>query len=293
LSNNLAEYLEKNVRWKEFAGVFALAVFAATGVLAQEKTNSESQGQPSISQDSSTQGSGESVAPRSIRVGANVEQANLIHQVTPVYPQAAKSAHITGTVLLHAIIGKDGTVQDLRYVSGPPLLMKSAMDAVRQWSYKPTLINGKAVEVDTTITVIFTLGGSNAAETAQEGTSTPTAPPDQSQEPFIYEQVRGKMRYENDGTGSREVSARMRVQTTAGLAKAGQLVFDYNAANEKIEIRSVKVTKPDGKVVTAGPSAVQDLSAPVTREAPMYTDAREKHVTVPGVAVGTLLNTML
>ena len=81
----------------------------------------------------------------------------------------------------------------------------------------------------------------------------------------------------------------MRVQTPAGLAKAGQLVFDYNAANEKIEIRSVKVTKPNGSVITAGASAVQDLSAPVAQEAPMYTDARQKHVTVPGLAVGDIV----
>ena len=291
VGNNLAEYLEKDVSWKTLAGAFALALVAATGVLAQEQTTSPQQsgGQPPTSQGSSSQGSGDAKAPRSIRVGGNVMLANLIHQVVPVYPEAAKSAHITGTVLLHAVIGKDGTVQDLRYVSGPPLLMKSAMDAVRQWRYKPVLLNGNPVEVDTTVSVIFTLGGSNTAEAVPEGKSTPTASVDRSQEPFIYEQVRGKMRYENDGTGTREVSARMRVQTPAGLAKAGQLVFDYNAANEKIEIRSVKVTKPDGKVVTAGPSAVQDLSAPVTREAPMYTDARQKHVTVPGLAVGDIV----
>jgi protein TonB len=97
--------------------------------------------------------------PKSIRVGGNVAQANLIRQVTPVYPPIAKTAHISGTVLLHAIIGKDGTVQDLQYISGPPLLMKSAMDAVRQWRYKPTLLNGEPVDVDTTISVVFTLGG--------------------------------------------------------------------------------------------------------------------------------------
>jgi TonB family protein len=591
------------------AAALALSVFAGTSLLAQEQTPPEqSEGQPSSSQDPSAQGSG---APRSIRVGGNVAQANLIYQVTPVYPPIAKTAHISGTVVLHAIIGKDGTVQDLQYISGPPLLMKSAMDAVRQWKYKPTLFNGNPVTVDTTVTVIFTLGGSNASvqsvevpnsaapeppatsqrpqdskawpeivqsapaiahpapiyptdakekhiegvvvlratisesgsvkkleiesgppeltdaakdavrrwqftpievngtqvetqreiavlfsltknnykliatsfepiaaeaiastedaaplkhpaaarssqtaipdtldgiqkqtqevldawragdkdkfqrlldgfavedpqqwltttfgaersdvlvpkyeislerfkqhmtriagyweksktsflrvetsvtpnppkdagqadgppvpqkplsienfrfyvRTGQEdpgdwvfsfvyvngafrivgGThtfwngnwkdqqsdgriiftkfpnSTPTAPVDRSQEPFIYEQVRGKMRYENDGTGVREVTARMRVQTPAGLAKAGQLVFDYNAANEKIEIRNVKVTKPNGSVITAGASAVQDLSAPVTQEAPMYTDARRKHVTVPGLAVGDIV----
>lgn len=98
-------------------------------------------------------------APSRIRVGGNVQAASLVHQMMPVYPPIAKTAHISGTVVLHAIIGKDGTVQNLEYISGPPLLMKSAMDAVRQWRYKPTMLNGDPVEVDTTISVVFSLGG--------------------------------------------------------------------------------------------------------------------------------------
>jgi protein TonB len=62
-------------------------------------------------------------------------------------------------VVLHAVISKDGSVEDLQYVSGPPLLMKAAMDAVRQWRYQPTQLNGEPVEVDTTVSVVFTLGG--------------------------------------------------------------------------------------------------------------------------------------
>jgi periplasmic protein TonB len=98
-------------------------------------------------------------APTRIRVGGNVQQARLIRQPLPIYPQIAKTAHIQGTVLLHAIIAKDGTVQEVQYISGPPLLMKSAMDAVKEWRYQPTTLNGDAVEVDTTISVVFTLGG--------------------------------------------------------------------------------------------------------------------------------------
>jgi periplasmic protein TonB len=98
-------------------------------------------------------------APSRIRVGGNVAAAKLIRQVTPVYPAIAKTAHISGTVVLHAIISKDGSIQELTYVSGPPLLMRNAMDAVRQWRYNPTLLNGEPVEVDTTISVVFTLGG--------------------------------------------------------------------------------------------------------------------------------------
>jgi len=110
--------------------------------------------------------------------------------------------------------------------------------------------------------------------------------PDFSAEPAIYEFLHATMRYEDDGSGSREMRGRIRVQTSAGLSTAGQLVFEYNAVDEKVEIRSVRVLKPDGSVVAAGPDAVQDLNAPVTSEAPMYTDARQKHVTVPGLSVG-------
>jgi len=97
--------------------------------------------------------------PSRIRVGGNVQAAALIRQVTPVYPPIAKTAHISGTVVLHAIIAKDGTIEQLEYVSGPQMLMKNAMDAVKQWRYKPTMLNGEPVEVDTTISVVFTLGG--------------------------------------------------------------------------------------------------------------------------------------
>jgi len=97
--------------------------------------------------------------PTRIRVGGNVQQASLVRQVQPSYPPLAKAAHVSGTVVLHAIISKDGTIQELTYVSGPAMLMTSAMDAVRQWRYKPTMLNGEPVEVDTQITVVFTLGG--------------------------------------------------------------------------------------------------------------------------------------
>jgi len=97
--------------------------------------------------------------PQRIRVGGNVQQARMIHMVQPVYPTIAKQAHIQGTVVLHAIIAKDGTVQELQLNGGPPLLVRAAMDAVKQWRYQPTMLNGEPVEVDTTISVIFSLGG--------------------------------------------------------------------------------------------------------------------------------------
>jgi protein TonB len=98
-------------------------------------------------------------APQRVRVGGNVQQAKMVRMIQPSYPAIAKQAHIQGTVVLHAIIAKDGTVQELQLMGGPPLLVKAAMDAVRQWRYQPTLLNGDPVEVDTTISVIFSLGG--------------------------------------------------------------------------------------------------------------------------------------
>jgi protein TonB len=97
------------------------------------------------------------VEVKRIRVGGNVQQAKLVNQVMPVYPPLAKSARIQGTVRLEAIISKDGAIQNLRVITGHPLLIQSAMDAVRQWRYQPTLLNGEPVEVVTTIDVVFTL----------------------------------------------------------------------------------------------------------------------------------------
>ena len=96
--------------------------------------------------------------PQRIRVGGNVEAASLVQKVAPVYPPIAKTAHVSGTVVLHAIIAKNGAIQQLQFVSGPPLLMQSAMAAVKRWRYRPTMLNGQPVEVDTTIDVVFSLG---------------------------------------------------------------------------------------------------------------------------------------
>src|SRR5580658_2497406 len=92
-----------------------------------------------------------------IRQGGSVQAALLINRVQPVYPPLARQTRISGTVRLHAIISKSGSVESLEVISGHPLLVRAAMDAVQQWKYKPTLLNGEPVEVDTTIDVIFSL----------------------------------------------------------------------------------------------------------------------------------------
>jgi protein TonB len=90
-------------------------------------------------------------------VGGNVQQAKLVRQPRPVYPPLAKQARIQGVVRLNAIIGRDGAIQNLQVASGHPLLVPSALDAVKQWVYQPTLLNGEPVEVITQIDVNFTL----------------------------------------------------------------------------------------------------------------------------------------
>ena len=95
--------------------------------------------------------------PGTIRVGGNVQSAKLVKQPVPVYPPLAKQARIQGTVQLSVLIGPDGTVQDVQLLSGHPLLVQAATDAVKQWVYQPTLLNGTPAPVLTVVDVNFTL----------------------------------------------------------------------------------------------------------------------------------------
>jgi periplasmic protein TonB len=97
------------------------------------------------------------VASARIRAGDLLQTAKLIKKPAPKYPPAAREAYIQGIVKFRAVIGKDGTIQNLTPVSGHPLLVQAALDAVKQWLYQPTLLNGEPVEVLTEIDVNFTL----------------------------------------------------------------------------------------------------------------------------------------
>jgi TonB family protein len=92
-----------------------------------------------------------------VRQGGNVSAARLVSKVQPIYPEKARSERVQGTVHLHAIIGKDGSIVHLRVLTGACSLAQSALDAVEKWRYSPTLLEGQPVEVDTTIDVIFSL----------------------------------------------------------------------------------------------------------------------------------------
>ena len=97
--------------------------------------------------------------PKRVRVSQGVILGQLIHRVAPVYPKIALGARIEGVVLLKAIIGKNGDVTELEVVSGHPLLIPAALDAVKQWHYRPYLLSGEPVEVETNITVTFNITG--------------------------------------------------------------------------------------------------------------------------------------
>jgi len=95
--------------------------------------------------------------PQRIRISQGVTKGLLIHRVEPVYPPLAKAARVQGEVMLSAVISVNGDIENLQLVSGHPMLVPAAITAVRQWRYKPYLLNGQPVEVETTITVIFSL----------------------------------------------------------------------------------------------------------------------------------------
>ena len=97
--------------------------------------------------------------PQRVRVSQGVTQGLLIRKVQPAYPPLARQARIQGTVLLQAEISKDGTIENLRLIQGHPMLAPAAIEAVKQWRYKPYILNGEPVEVETQITVNFTLAG--------------------------------------------------------------------------------------------------------------------------------------
>jgi protein TonB len=95
-----------------------------------------------------------------MRIASRVAEANLIHDVPPQYPAEAGRARLEGTVVLMAVIGMDGTVKDVRVENGLPILAQAAIEAVKQWRYKPYMVDGEPVEVDSRITINFTLSAS-------------------------------------------------------------------------------------------------------------------------------------
>jgi tetratricopeptide (TPR) repeat protein/transglutaminase-like putative cysteine protease len=120
-------------------------------------------------------------------------------------------------------------------------------------------------------------------------TATKTLAPDFSQEPFVIEKYLLSARFENDGTGSRTLSSRIKVQSDAGVQQLGELIFGYNSASEKMDVHYVRVLTSDGSTGTAKTDAVKEMTAPAERDAPEYTDYKETHITVPALHPGDVI----
>ena len=97
-------------------------------------------------------------APSPIKLSSGVAAAQIVHKVIPIYPASAKQAHISGATVVHILIDEEGNVADAAIVSGPQALRESVLTAVRQWKYKPYVLNGVAVPIDTTVAIILDFG---------------------------------------------------------------------------------------------------------------------------------------
>lgn len=134
-----------------------------------------------------------------------------------------------------------------------------------------------------------------AAQQAQTAKATAAAgvpsgsQPDYSKEPFIEEEYSMEVAFENDGTGNRVQYYRVRIESDAGVQKYSVITFPYESATENIAVDWVRVKKTDGTVVVTGPDGIRDMPASITRQAPYYSDVREKQVAVKGLGVGDVL----
>src|SRR5438552_10218794 len=115
------------------------------------------------------------------------------------------------------------------------------------------------------------------------------ASPDLSQEGLVLERWNESVRFENDGSGLRETTAVIRIQSQAGVQAFGQLVFGYSTANEDLSVDYVRVRRPDGQIANTPVSSAQDFAPDVLREAPMYSDFRQKHISVVDLQPGVTL----
>ncbi len=130
---------------------------------------------------------------------------------------------------------------------------------------------------------------SQQAQKGAPASASKNSSADYSHEPFVVQQFYTQVRFQNDGTGERSQSARIVVQDDSGVQQLKELVFAYNAANESVDIHFVRVRKPNGTVIAAGAKAAKDVTPPSVRDAPAYSNYKEKHVVAPGLQPGDTL----
>lgn len=123
-------------------------------------------------------------------------------------------------------------------------------------------------------------------DTPQAGPAQAPSAPDYSQQAFVIQHYKQSVRFENDGTGREELEAQIKINSESGVQALGQLKVGYSALSDQMDIAYVRVRKPDGSLVTAQPAAIQDLTIP---DAPVYTDYHQKHISVPSLRPGDVL----
>src|SRR5215472_13278321 len=132
-----------------------------------------------------------------------------------------------------------------------------------------------------------------AADSPQAPASAKASTADYSKEPYVFELIATKIHFDKDGRGQRDISVRVKVQSESAVRELGLQVYPYDSAFESLNVLSAKVQKPDGTVVDTPPSDLQELDSAVSREAPMYTDQREKHIAVKSLSNGDILEVKL
>jgi tetratricopeptide (TPR) repeat protein/transglutaminase-like putative cysteine protease len=133
------------------------------------------------------------------------------------------------------------------------------------------------------LSVVFSSLANAGAQTSSKPKS------DNAEEASIFERILNRARFENDGTGVEEAEAVIRIQSQAGVEQFGQLVFGYSSATEQLKVEYVRVRKPDGRVVVTPDSTAQDFAPDVLKEAPMYSDYRQRHISVAALQPGDTL----
>lgn len=131
--------------------------------------------------------------------------------------------------------------------------------------------------------------GQDKTDSNQGNNSTPAAQADRSSEAYVIENREDRWKFNDDGTASRDEMVRARIQSDAGVQRFGLLMFPYQKSTETVEINYVRVHKADGSVVPTSVDEAQDMAAGVSREAPFYSDLREKHLAVKGLSIGDMV----
>ena len=230
--------------------------------------------------------------PGVYRVGGDVTPPKATYAPDPGYSEEARKAKLEGTVVLWLVVDANGLPQKIRVQRSLGMGMdEEAIKAVKQWRFEPATKNGHPVPVMINAQVNFKLSSSESGSSnlPKSPLASPGATSSPSQQGYIIERRVTKLVYDADGTGSQEVTAAMRVQSQAGVQDLAVLTFRYTSYNDTVDLEYVRVKKPDGTVVVTPETNVQDMTAEVTRLAPMYSDVREKHVTVKALGVGDVL----